>query len=218
MIDKIFKLKGKTLVIIDWANVFGWVEKTKWEIDPKKLFKYLKNYPEVKDIRFYFGIETDNKKSIAFQKKIKQIGYTLISKQVKWVPVSLDKAHFKIFLNKLIEIADGLEKSDATIAKRLKKLPRIPIYRRKCDFDCEIAIDVMKNVDNFDSFILFSGDGDYAVLMEEIIRNRKQAIVVALKNTMGREYSFIKRGVYICNIKRLKNFVKKIPGRRTYRA
>jgi len=25
--ERIFKLKGKTLVIIDWANVYGWFDK-----------------------------------------------------------------------------------------------------------------------------------------------------------------------------------------------
>lgn len=207
--NKFFKLKGKTLVIIDWANVYGWFEKLKWKIDPRKLYKYLKDYHEINDARFYFGVEKGNKKSEQFQKDIQRIGYSLIYKELKWVPVSLDRSHFKDFLNSLFKIADGLETSNSNIAKLLRKLPQIPIYRRKCDFDCEIAIDVMKNIKNFDSFILFSGDGDYAVLMEEVIKSGKQAIVVALKNTMGREYSQIKKGIFICNIKKLKRFIKK---------
>jgi len=210
---QIFKLKGKTLVIIDWANVYGWFEKLKWEIDPKRLYKYLKKYREIKDIRFYFGVEKGNKKSEKFQQDIKRIGYTLISKELKWVPVSLDRVHFKEFLSKLFKIADGLEASNSDMAKLLRNLPKIPIYRRKCDFDCEIAIDVMRNIDGFVGVILFSGDGDYKVLMEEVIKSGKQAIVVALKNTMGREYSQIKKGIFICNIKKLKGFIKKIPGR-----
>ena len=213
-----FKLKGKTLVIIDWANVYGWFEKLKWEIDEKKLFKYLKSYPQIKDIRFYFGVEKGNKKSEAFQRKIKKIGYALVSKEVKWVPVSLERAYFKEFLSKLLEIAENLKASNSGIAELLMKLPRIPIYRRKCDFDCEIAIDVMKRINKFDGFILFSGDGDYAVLIEEIINSKKQAIVVALKNAMGKEYSQLKKGVFICNIKKLQKFLKKIPGKKPYRA
>lgn len=213
-----FKLKGKTLVLIDWANVYGWFAKLKWEIDERKLFKYLKSYPRIKEIRFYFGVEKGNEKSERFQKEIKRIGYNLISKELKWVPVSLEKAHFRKLLSKLFEIADNLKTSNSDIARLLIKLPKIPIYRRKCDFDCEISIDVMKNVDNYESFILFSGDGDYAVLMEEIIKSKRQAIVVALKNTMGKEYSQAKKGLFICNIKKLEKFVKKIPGKKTYRA
>jgi hypothetical protein len=29
MEEKIFKLRGKTLAIVDWANVYGWFEKLK---------------------------------------------------------------------------------------------------------------------------------------------------------------------------------------------
>ena len=48
--EKVFKLKGKTLVIVDWANVYGWFKKLKWEISPQKLYNYLKSYPEIYDI------------------------------------------------------------------------------------------------------------------------------------------------------------------------
>lgn len=63
MEEKLFKLKGKTLVIIDWANVYGWSANLKWKVSPQKLYGYLKNYSEVFDIRFYFGVEKGNKKS-----------------------------------------------------------------------------------------------------------------------------------------------------------
>lgn len=35
--EKILKLKGKTLVIIDWANVYGWFKNLGWEIFKVKL-------------------------------------------------------------------------------------------------------------------------------------------------------------------------------------
>ncbi|MBI2334448.1 NYN domain-containing protein [Candidatus Daviesbacteria bacterium] len=44
------KLKGKTAVFIDWANVYGWRKSLKQEVDPQKLYKYLKSYKEVKYI------------------------------------------------------------------------------------------------------------------------------------------------------------------------
>jgi len=82
-----------------------------------------------------------------------------------------------------------------------------PILRRKCDFDCEIAIDMMEKLSSIDGVILFSGDGDYVALIKELIKNKKQAIVVALKNTMGKEYALIKKGVFICNVKKLKEYL-----------
>jgi uncharacterized LabA/DUF88 family protein len=204
----IFKLKGKTITIIDWANVFGWFNNLRWEIDPKKLYQYLKSYPQITDIRFYFGVEKGNKKSEEFQKKIKKIGYTLITKELKWVPVSLDKAHFKKFLDELFKITDGLEKSNSKIATKLRKLPAIPIFRRKCDFDCEIAIDVIENMDKIESLILFSGDGDYAVLVDEMIKRNKQTIVVFARGHKGKEYEDFKKGLYLCSVEHLKKYLK----------
>lgn len=206
-VEKFFKLKGKTLVIVDWANVYGWSGKLGWEINPQKLYKYLKNYKEIKDIRFYFGVEKGNDKSEDFQKKIKKIGYTLISKELKWVPVSLDRSHFKKFLEELAKISGNLEKSNSSIAKQLNKAIKIPIYRRKCDFDCEIAIDVVKNINSIDSLILFSGDGDYAVLAEEMIKNGKQTIVIFAKGCKGKEYGEFKKGLYLCSVEQLRKFL-----------
>jgi uncharacterized LabA/DUF88 family protein len=207
-LNKDFILNGKTLVIIDWANVYGWFNNLGWEINPKKLFKYLKSYPKITDIRFYFGVEKDNINSMKFQKEIASIGYTLISKELKWVPVSLDRTHFKKFIEELNKITDKLQKTNTEIAKQILNAIKTPIYRRKCDFDCEIAIDVMKKIDQIDGLVLFSGDGDYAVLVDELIKRGKHAIVVFAKGHKGKEYKDFKKGLYLCSVDRLKSSLK----------
>lgn len=52
---KKFILKGETIAYIDWANVHGWETSLKHEIDIEHLIAYLKTYPEIRDIRLYFG-------------------------------------------------------------------------------------------------------------------------------------------------------------------
>lgn len=44
----------------------GGQKKLKWEVDPKKLYDYLKTYPEIYDIRFYFGVEKNNPQVLAW--------------------------------------------------------------------------------------------------------------------------------------------------------
>jgi uncharacterized LabA/DUF88 family protein len=84
--DKILKLKGKTAVFVDWANVHGWEEKLKWKIDLKRLYQYLKNYEEIKQMRFYFG--TDQHPASTNQiKSARRIGFYVITKPVKYLPV-----------------------------------------------------------------------------------------------------------------------------------
>lgn len=87
----------------------------KWEIDPKKLYDYLKSYSEIYDIRFYFGIERGNKRSEKFHEEIKGIGYNLISKEVKWVPVDLKITHFKDNNRRIRSIAQALGRKNYMI-------------------------------------------------------------------------------------------------------
>src|SRR3989344_3519015 len=94
MIKKqVLKLKGNTVVFIDWANVYGWRKSLKKEVDPEKLFGYFKKYSQVKEINFYYG-EDKHPKSKEFLSKMKQVGFRIISKEVKYIPVSLDSSHF----------------------------------------------------------------------------------------------------------------------------
>jgi len=131
MKEKLLKLKGKTFVVIDWANVYGWFKNLGWEIDLQKLYRYLKSYSEISSIRLYFGVEKGNEKSEQFQKEIRKIGYELISKEVKWVPVSLEKSHFKELAQNLFF---ALERNKKIISNASFKLIEIPsliddIYR-----------------------------------------------------------------------------------------
>jgi len=159
----------------------------------------------------YFGIDKENPQSIELHHLFKEIGYNLQWKEVKWVPVDLRVIHYKDEtgkIRKFFETAEGKK-----IYEKLNKIKEIiknlQIYRRKCDFDVEITLDVLRNIDKMDSVILFSGEGDYAALINEVIKRGKQAIVVALKGAMGKEYTVIPKGLYICNVKKFKKFIQK---------
>jgi uncharacterized LabA/DUF88 family protein len=212
-----FKLKGKTIVLIDWANVYGWFKKLKWEIDPKRLYDYLKSYPEIIDIRFYFGLEKGNERSEKFHQEIKNIGYNLVSKEVKWVPAEVKIAPRFKFQNKIYNLFESGKIKPEDYNKFVVSLNDIlnqaGLLRRKCDFDVEITLDVMKRINEIEGVILFSGDGDYFRLVKELIELNKQVILVFASGCKGKEYDEISKGLFQCNVKRLKDFIKKIsPG------
>ena len=164
-------LKGKTSVFIDWANVHGWKKSLKREIDPKKLFEYLKSYPEIMDIRFYFG-EDEHPKSKEFLQSATKIGYKVITKPVKHIVITEIKGQ--------------------------------KIYRRKCDFDMETCIDVHKVLEQeIDSFIFFTGDGDYAPLYRLLMERGKQVVVIYTAGHLGREIWDIKKGIFKAQLKNL---------------
>lgn len=124
-----FKLKGKTFVIVDWANVYGWFSDPNsktylgWEVDPKKLFTYLKSYPNITDMNFYFGVESNKPKSVAFKEEIENIGYSHKSKEVKWVPAALETtAHFKVLVRRLFDVLDNVKNTNSAVSNRLYDL------------------------------------------------------------------------------------------------
>lgn len=169
--EKIFKLRDKVIVFIDWANVYNWRKTLNREIDVLKLYRYLKNYREIKEIRFYFG-KDKNIKSKRFLNKVSKIGFTIVTKPVKYIQVA--------------------------------KIESQRIYRRKCDFDMEICMDVHRLLkEKIEGFIFFTGDGDFAPLYKFLINLKKQVIVVYAKNHLGKEIWEIKRGLFKIQISHL---------------
>ena len=166
-------LKGKTAVFIDWANVYGWSKSLKREIDPAKLLAHLKTYQEIIDIRLYFGEDT-HPKSIEFLQNAEHLGYSIIRKPVKYIPVA--------------------------------EVEGEKLLRRKCDFDMEVCIDVhafLAQDRNVQSFVFFTGDGDYEPLYKMLIGLCKQIIVVYIKGHLGREIWAMKRGIFKVELKNL---------------
>lgn len=164
-------IRGKAAVFIDWANVHGWEKTLKRDINLEKIFSYLAEYKEIKNIRFYFGTDI-HEKSVKFLEKAEQIGYQIVTKPVKYI------------------LAGEIGKQK--------------IYIRKCDFDMETCIDAHQLLkEDFESFIFFTGDGDYAPLYRMLIGLGKQVIVVYTSGHLGREVWDIKKGLFKAQLKNL---------------
>ncbi len=251
-----FGLRGKTLVIIDWSNVHGWSNSLNWAIDPQKLFNYLSSYPQIFDKRFYLGVDPDKKWSLELKEKVITIGFTPVAKEIKWVPVELNKlTYFKKLVKELFEALDNEKKTNSQIATKLYELRNkielrlgveepdfneayelieeldeelkklninidnlqknlsVPVLKRKCDFDVEITRDAFNLSDKFEQIILFSGDGDFAALAEDLIKKGKKVIVVFAPGHKGKEYEPLQEelkkngkgyALFLCSVKRLK--------------
>lgn len=171
---KKFIIKGAAIVFIDWANVHGWEKTLKKNLSLESFFSYLSEYHEIKNIRFYFGTDT-NEKSINFLKRVEKIGYEVSTKPVKYI---------------LAGEIDGQK-----------------IHLRKCDFDMEICIDAHKALkEGIDSFIFFTGDGDYEPLYKMLILLQKQVIVVYTSGHLGKEIWTMKKGIFKVELKNLGTF------------
>jgi len=79
----------------------------------------------------------------------------------------------------------------------IENLEKEKIYRRKCDFDMEVCIDVHRKIFEWvESFIFFTGDGDFEPLYKLLIGFKKQIIVVYTKSHLGREIWNMKCGIF----------------------
>jgi len=78
------------------------------------------------------------------------------------------------------------------------------IQLRKCDFDMEVCIDAHRLLnEGFESFIFFTGDGDYAPLYQMLMGLRKQVIVIYTSGHLGREIWDINKGLFKAQLKNL---------------
>src|SRR3989338_4750839 len=196
-ISRELKLKGETVVFIDWANVYGWKSRKQKPINPSNLYKFFKSYEEVSEILFYFG-EDAHPKSKLFLRQIRKIGFDIITKPVKYIPVNLDSSHFKS-ISKAIK--DTLTTNKKLAIEDIEQILHIldrKVLRRKCDFDIEIAMDVYRLMDTRKTFIFLSGDGDFAPLFKFLVDQKKQVIVIFGEGHLGKEVSRLGNRVFLC--------------------
>lgn len=60
-------------------------------------------------------------------------------------------------------------------------------HLRKANFDVEIAVETMKRINDFDTFILFSGDSDFHYLLKELKTKGKTTMVISMKHHVAKE-------------------------------
>lgn len=194
-----FHLQGKTLVLIDWANVFNWLRGKHIEIDPKRLYDALKSYPSVDRICLFAG-EDDHPKSKEFLEECRRIGFDVISKKVKYVPTLIENSQFWDMLKEHVP------------EKKLAIIRSQPVLRRKCDFDVELATELLLNLDKYHTYVLFSGDGDYAPVVEEVMKREKRVFIVSTSDALGKELrAMLRRKVHplFVDIFSLENILRK---------
>lgn len=79
------------------------------------------------------------------------------------------------------------------------------VYEWKGDFDVELTLDVVDNIDKFDTAILLSGDSDFAPTVDRIKKHKKRIIVMSSKNHISKE--LLERAKYV-NLKKLRKEIE----------
>jgi uncharacterized LabA/DUF88 family protein len=169
---------GKIYGFVDFGNVNHWfdkdrygnsgnlLEKDKFLIaDIEKLGGFLDLFCEKK--LFYYGFDNTRKASWHIHKKARDCGFLKITKPIQSIKHYLD-------YNEL----NNLKPSGEFLQDYGGKFIKIP----KGNFDVEISVDSMKLLDYYDTFCIFSGDSDFAYLIQYLSGKRKKIIVFASGN------------------------------------
>lgn len=183
----ILNLKGKTAVFIDYANMKSWLAQMGYFIDLEVLYKYLKSFSQVEKIYFYYGTDFKNPKSSNFIQKVRQFGYDVSTKPVKYIHVSLVDLLDKPGNKDLIKTLD--KKTRIQLISNIRKLNQqgVRLTLPKCNFDVEITRDMILFKDNFDTIVFFSGDSDFAEILKFLRGKKKRIIVVCARRFLSGE-------------------------------
>ena len=76
----------------------------------------------------------------------------------------------------------------------------------KGNLDVELALDVYRQADQFDTLLLFSGDSDFAYLLDLLKQQGKKVVVISTRGHVSKE--LLDRAKYI-DLRKLREFIEK---------
>jgi len=175
--------KERTIVIVDYGNVEKWKNSLKWKVDIKLLAGLVKNLSFGKQFlrRFYYGSDYGkDEKSDALS---------------EWSRSVLERAGMNRF-----EI----------VTKRVKYIYSQDNkygFEKKCDLDVEMAVDLIRERDNYDSVIIFSGDGDLMYAIKYLYETyKKECLVFGARGHIGREIYDAQKDGFVKNVLYVEDF------------
>ncbi len=156
--------QDRIIVIVDYGNIEKWKNSLDWKVGVKELGNLVKNFSKGKRFlrRFYYGSDYGQSEKNEYL--------------TGWSRSILEKAdmnNFKVVTKRVKYIHDSNNKSG---------------FEKKCDLDVEMTIDLVKERNNYDTVILFSGDGDLMYAMQYLHDEyKKECYVFGARNHVGRE-------------------------------
>ncbi|PIR72724.1 MAG: hypothetical protein COU42_00120 [Candidatus Nealsonbacteria bacterium CG10_big_fil_rev_8_21_14_0_10_36_24] len=195
---------------LDLTNMFHWQDVLGWKFRIKDVIRQLFTFPNIKEVKVYYGLNPRNQRdSEAFLNRIKKTGANLRPnppKEMKFIKKDIDEALF--FQRRTMTLFDRQIKSKIyELIDELKK-SGIIIVEPKCNFDVEMTMDMLDDVEKITAIMLFSGDSDMQAPLERLRVKGKKIGIVGVRDMVAGELHRIK-DKYI-------DFGKFYTGKRTY--
>ena len=211
---------GKTCIYIDYANVRPWSGKLGWHIDLKRLKQFLDSFDTIEAINFYNGYLAGNERSEKEKTETENCKYILRTKPVKIMNFSIDASSIvpdsTVLLNQFIRRALLRKYEVGTIEylnqrfSDMNKKGEYFIEDMKCNFDVEIGVDMLLDCErnSAETFVLWSGDSDFADPIEKLMSTDKKVILFATARKVSKELSaLVPKGLMIFDIQKIRDFI-----------
>jgi uncharacterized LabA/DUF88 family protein len=208
---------GKTNVYLDWSNIYHWSGRLSWHIQSKRLKQLLDSFTTINAVYLYNGILEGDDGSKQFIDDAKSYDYVVISKFVKTMHLSIDVSGIPLnspavlenFIKKPLLRKFTIETIEYLNGK-LKELYGHGIKYlevRKCNFDVEIGRDMMLDFErkNASTFILWSGDSDFADPITQLMKDKKRVFIFATSRRVSVELQETNAPIY--DIQKIRNFI-----------
>jgi len=203
------QLKNETALIayLDFANMIHWQRRLGWRFRVEDLIYEIKSLGNIPEVRIYFGVDTKKHiQSESFHRRLRKAGAIVIAKPVKYIKKTVSDA--LLFKQTTLTLFNGdITKNIQAIVEQIRDLG-ITIEEQKCNFDVEMALDMLDATDRISGIILFSGDSDLRAPLERLKLRGKRIYVVGVRGMTSKELHEVK-DLYI-------DFGKLYRGKRTY--
>lgn len=195
MSKDIKKQNKKALVVIDDANIYYGFKRQRWELDYEKFYHWLNKEFNIIDIFFFGGIIS--KKTFFDRHPTHTIsGFIKYKKERQAFFKKLKALGYKVRTKPVASVYDS------TVGN----------YKRKCNFDIEIAIVTLDRMEEYGELVLCSGDGDFVKLVKYLKGKYKKVTIVAHKDRLNSNLAFAaSRKIYFQEIKSFVEKKKELP-------
>lgn len=174
------------IAFLDLTNMFHWQETLKWNFSIYHVIKQLLSVKSVKEVRIYYGLnEREREKSENFHRRLRECGAIVITKPVKWIKKKVSKRLFAsgFAINRFDDHARS--KLDELVMHLQNR--EVEIEDPKCNFDVEMALDMLDNSDRISGVLLFSGDSDFKNPLQRLILKSKKVFIFGVRGQVARE-------------------------------
>jgi uncharacterized LabA/DUF88 family protein len=162
--------KNRTLVLIDDANLYYGFKKRHWDLDYERFYRWLRANFNVLEVYFFGGVVS--KKAFLEKKPTNDLAGFKEHKENRQAFLKLLK-----HIGYTVTSKPVTSLYDSTSGQ----------YKRKCNFDVEIAIVAMDKINKYEELILCTGDGDFTKLLKYVKSKHKKATLIAHKDRLNWE-------------------------------